>query len=97
MTAFLLAPAYCNVCGRPTLIRIAHRNLRETCTCLQCGSFNRQRQLAVLLCRAFAVRNLTDFIRRPGLTVYNTEASRAIHDRLRMMPGYVASEYVGDE
>jgi SAM-dependent methyltransferase len=92
-------PIRCNVCGRWSIIKAASDNFRESLHCGRCGSFNRQRQIADVLMRDRAssrgLRALTTFARVERDRVYNTEARGALHDTLRAMPGYVASEYFG--
>jgi SAM-dependent methyltransferase len=95
--------AWCPVCGSITLITKVGDNLRETCRCLRCKSTNRQRQLAIVVCRAAGVMtgqkmtSLRDVAGLEDFVVYNTEAGRQIHDRLSTMKNYRCSEYFGDE
>jgi SAM-dependent methyltransferase len=92
-------PIHCNVCGRWSIIRAASDNFRESLHCGRCGAFNRQRQIAEVLMRnrfsSGRQRALTTFARVERDRVYNTEARGALHDTLRAMPGYAASEYFG--
>lgn len=94
--------ARCPVCGSITIITNVKLNLRETCNCIRCGSTNRQRQVAYVVCNAAAsiahtaFSSLKQLSRFDDLVIYNTEAGRQIHDHLRRMKGYIASEYFGD-
>jgi SAM-dependent methyltransferase len=95
--------ARCPVCGSLTLITDVNGNLRESCKCLRCKSTNRQRQIAHVVCDAVGrmkggrMSSLGDVARLDGLSVYNTEAGRQIHDQLSKMKGYICSEYFGKE
>jgi SAM-dependent methyltransferase len=97
-----MLPMRCPVCGHLALARGFGENLRETGRCSRCGSTNRNRQVAVVACRAATertgrrVRDLGE-LSRSGLVVYNTEAQGPVHEALRAMPGYRASEYFGPE
>ena len=94
-----LAPGFCTVCGSLTVFRIASSNLRETLTCARCRSFNRQRQVADVVCAglepSLGIRSLNDLHKVDSLRIYNTEAARAIHNILSSHPGYQCSEFVG--
>ena len=98
----IAGPARCPVCGRLTLIVGIRSNLRESCRCIRCGSTNRQRQLAFVICSVVAsatgarVRSLKDLHRLDGYVVYNTEAGGAIHRQLVGMENYISSEYFGE-
>jgi SAM-dependent methyltransferase len=96
-------PIRCPVCGSLTIARGFGDNLRETGTCRSCRATNRNRQVASVAARAAseqtgrAVRSLAALSRVPGFRIYNTEASGALHDAVRAMPGYRCSEYFGPE
>jgi SAM-dependent methyltransferase len=91
---------HCPVCGGIALATGFSENLRETGRCRGCGSTNRNRQMALVACRAAGeltgapVRDLAA-LRATALAVYNTEAQGALHDHLAAMPGYRCSEYLG--
>ncbi len=99
----IAAPARCPVCGSLTVIVRIRGNIRERCRCIRCGSTNRQRQLAVVICSAVAsatgvkVRSLRDLHRLDGYVIYNTEAGGAIHRQLVGMENYISSEYFGED
>ena len=94
-----LAPIHCSVCGRVSAARRFSQNLRETGYCARCGATNRNRQVALVACRAASemcgrtIRALPG-LRDSGIVVYNTESQGALHAQLRTMPGYVSSEYL---
>jgi SAM-dependent methyltransferase len=95
-------PAKCPVCGSLTLITDVGRSLRESCKCMRCGSTNRQRQVAYVVCgflsrmTGAALGSLKDVARLDNTVIFNTEAGRQIHDQLAGMRGYLCSEYFGD-
>ena len=95
-------PAKCPVCGSLTLITDVGRSLRESCKCMRCGSTNRQRQVAYVVCGAVsrmtgaAIASLKDVAGLDNVVVYNTEAGRQIHDQLALMKDYLCSEYFGE-
>src|SRR5205823_2104890 len=97
-----LAPIYCPVCGRISAASGFSWNLRETGACRRCGAHNRNRQLALIACRAASelsgrrIRSLRA-LSRTGINLYNTESQGAIHDQLRDMSGYRCSEYLGPQ
>lgn len=94
--------ARCTVCGKLTLITGIGENLRETCWCARCGSCNRQRQLAYVVCRGRGaswgrrVSSLKDLAGFDDCVLYNTESSGAVHDALSGMKRYLCSEWFGD-
>lgn len=96
-------PGRCNVCGKVTQFSVQHDNLRETCVCWECGSINRQRQIASVILhwqnnglsgnRFFCLQQLAN---ETNLAVYNTEARGAIHDAFEKSNSrYVSSEFLG--
>ena len=92
---------FCLVCGRWTFFRISSANVREDCVCSHCGSINRQRQIASILLRgqtgAERVNSVAAFRPPAGFRIYNTEASGSLHAHLKLLPGYLASDYFGPE
>jgi SAM-dependent methyltransferase len=97
-----LAPIHCPVCGRVSAARGFSENLRETGYCARCRATNRNRQVALVACRAASqmcgrtIRALPG-LRGSGIVVYNTESQGALHDQLRTLPGYLSSEYLGPQ
>jgi SAM-dependent methyltransferase len=103
---FKTMPIRCNICGSLTFIRIipdyriTNNNFRENCYCGHCHSFNRQRQLAFVLCNAMAsksAKSLKEFYKTNKYSIYNTEAGGLFHDYLSRLEDYQCSEYFGDE
>jgi len=96
-------PIFCPVCGRASAAVGFDENLRESGRCRRCGATNRQRQMALIACRAMAertrrkVRDLPALAALPGVEIYNTEAQGPLHDRLRGASGYRCSEYLGPD
>jgi len=95
-------PMTCTVCGEFTRFAIKGENLREDCACVSCGATNRNRQIAYVLCSALSkqlrtsIHSLADFRQScKDLTIYNTEASGAVHSQLRGLSEYQCSEYFG--
>lgn len=92
----------CLVCGEYARMHSITANFRESCHCAKCGSFNRQRQMAYMILHALTsqgiggISSLADVARLRDLKVYNTEATGALHSRLKPMPGYQFSQYYGD-
>jgi SAM-dependent methyltransferase len=67
---------------------------------MKCHSFNRQRQLAFVLCSAIAnkkVESLKDLSSVGHLSIYNTETGGVLHKYLSGMNDYVCSEYFGPQ
>jgi SAM-dependent methyltransferase len=85
------------------LMYVEHDNLRETCVCTWCGSTNRQRQIAYVICgglreaRGIRMSSLRDLSKLEGFSVYNTEARGPLHDALRRLRHYRCSEYFGSD
>jgi SAM-dependent methyltransferase len=96
-------PIFCPTCGQLSAAVAFDDNLRESGRCRRCGATNRQRQMALVACRAMAertgrkVRDLPALADLPGVDVYNTEAQGPLHERLRRAPGYRCSEYLGPD
>jgi SAM-dependent methyltransferase len=70
---------------------------RNTFFCRYCGSVARNRQLARTILDLFptrpASRSLAEFARRTRITLLHTCASGALHEALRVAPGYRVSEF----
>jgi SAM-dependent methyltransferase len=98
----LVWPAKCTVCGSLTFITDVGISLRESCKCMRCGSTNRQRQVAYVVCGFIsrttgkAVASLKDVAKLGNMVIFNTEAGRQIHNQLAGMKGYLCSEYFGE-
>lgn len=88
---------YCVVCGRLARINISGDNLRETCLCSRCGSSNRQRQIAYVICGSLKISSLKALSATDNFVVYNTESSGALHNALSSIRNYYCSEYLGSD
>ena len=88
-------PAWCNVCGRASILRRKGHNYRETLRCLKCGAINRHRQVAHVVTQGINPRyqSLSKLALELPLAVYNTESKGAIHETLMAMAGYTCSEF----
>lgn len=95
--------ACCPICGRMGFIRVAHENLRETGVCAWCGSTNRHRQIAYVICgsltetRGMRISSLRDLSTLQEFSVYNTEARGPLHEALSHLKNYRCSEYLGTD
>lgn len=87
----------CPVCGHKVNFSGFTSNLRESGICSDCGSFNRQRQMAATIRRRFQMRDDGPLVFPAGTVIYNTETTGAVHAALRAMPDYLSSEYFGPE
>jgi len=90
------------VCGSITEFIVQHDNLRETCVCRGCGSFNRQRQIASVILHGqnsepggSRFRSLKKLANQTNLFMYNTESRGAIHGVLKLNSRYISSEFFG--
>jgi SAM-dependent methyltransferase len=101
----------CPVCGSPSIFLKFEENLRESGSCIVCRSRNRQRQIAQTFLGAiyestgintksigeFAKKSLSSrYLKKHNLQIYNTETTGSIHNVLKNLDNYVASEYLGD-
>ena len=76
----------CPVCGRAASFDSFNGNLRESGTCSECGSNNRNRQLAALVRRRFGMRAGGPFRFPARFTVYSAEANGPVHNQLKRAP-----------
>lgn len=77
-------------------------NLRESCVCSNCGSINRQRQIAYVVLYSEnsnykKVRSLRELVQLDGIVIYNTEADGPIHKGLVEKKNYFCSNYYGEQ
>jgi SAM-dependent methyltransferase len=86
---------WCPICGKRSNITAFSDNPRETGTCNSCGSFNRQRQIAHVLCTKYGVRFLGEFQELP-LRIYLMETGGAFFSQLSGSKGFVCSEFYPD-
>lgn len=87
----------CPVCSnQATFTGFVPELERESGFCSECTSFNRQRQMATVF-RAVCGQDETGPLKFPAdFVIYNTESTRAFHNLLSTVPGYICSEYFGD-
>ena len=94
---------FCPVCGEKSNISPFTANMRESGFCSNCGSWNRQRLLAILLIKdiqkrfnlrieSLSSKNIPDNIR-----IFNAEWFGAIHKTLKHISGYSWSKYSGSK
>ena len=100
----------CPVCGKPTIFRNFTENFRESGLCIVCQSSNRQRQMAFILLasiyettkikfssvKEFAATAL-QFPIFSDFKILNTETTGSLHNYLKNLNFYCASEYLGDK
>jgi len=86
----------CPVCGRRTLFTNWTTNFRESGECQECGSFNRQRQIALTLRRCLGISVDDPWPTCRETSIYNTESHGSLHEALSVLPGYHHSEYYSD-
>lgn len=88
-------PGICPVCGAKAIFDGFSQNERESGSCSNCGSFNRQRQMAMVIRDVCGQDECGPFQFSPGYCVYNTESSGSLHLALSSGPKYLFSEYFG--
>ena len=95
---FHIRPAFCPICGRVTTMVFRGGSARESWVCRSCRSFNRQRQIAAVLCRRDLAgrshRSLRDYAEHSGEAVYLAEQGGPLHEALRHASTFAASEYM---
>ncbi len=100
----------CPVCGNLTIFTHFSENLRESGLCKICQSNNRKRQMAFVLLEAIyeatgiKFTSIREFTAKASQSdkfsdfkIYNTETTGSIHNYLKDLTGYIASEYLGYE
>jgi SAM-dependent methyltransferase len=93
-------PGFCNLCGRLTVFRVKEANFREHTPCPRCHGVNRYRQMVAVLLRLALGDRAGRFSAIPDLprdlVIWNTETTRALHERLGAHLGanYTASEFI---
>lgn len=106
----VVCPGICPICGNITLFKWGSSNFRESGRCLFCKNTNRKRQVANILLDAFSKisqvkfpsiyklsKILTENQKLNNIVVYNTETYGSLHEYLHNFPGYISSEYFGEE
>lgn len=92
---------YCPICGTFAEIEPFTENRRESGFCSHCGSWNRQRLMAILLLRAIEqktgihLESLSSSEMPDCLQIYSAEWFGALHKALRHLKGYTWSRYSG--
>jgi SAM-dependent methyltransferase len=87
----------CPVCGSHSTFSGFTENLRESGSCIFCGSSNRQRQMALMVRRQCNLASIGPLWFPQTYTIYNAEANGPLHRQLAINAGYVCSEYFGDD
>jgi SAM-dependent methyltransferase len=87
----------CPVCGKRAKFDEFTDNPRESGRCSNCQSFNRQRQMAHAIRKQCGLPKAGPLRFPEGFVIYNTETTAALHLQLLQTPGYLCSEYFGDE
>jgi len=87
----------CPVCGREAVFFGFTDNVRESGFCSNCGSTNRQRQMAECVRQAYDLNDLGEFNLPDGFSIFKTESNGALHKRLEGSRGYVCSEFFGPD
>ena len=90
----------CSICGYETIMYKYGNSLTETFKCKICGAIARNRHLAIVLCKLFAIDNpysLKKFVENSkDLDIFEAQARGPLHDHLKELKGYVCSEYDPD-
>lgn len=92
----------CPVCGHVGAVDGFTENLRESGYCAECGTWTRLRQVAaaalvVAASRGTPASSLRELATSTDFRIYNAEAHGPLHQALSEAPGYVCSEYFGDD
>jgi len=90
----------CSICGIETIMYKYGNSLTETFKCKICGAIARNRHLAIVLCKLFAVGepySMEKFVKKSEyLDIYEAQARGPLNDHLQELKGYVCSEYDPD-
>ncbi|MGN6589307.1 MAG: methyltransferase domain-containing protein [Sphingomicrobium sp.] len=87
----------CPVCGSLALFDGFTENERESGRCSQCGSINRQRQIAIIIRGIYDLNDAGSIKFDRNFSVFNAESTGALHSELRKNKNYVFSEYFGSK
>ena len=90
-----ISEIFCPVCGHDTTIQILSDNLRETGVCSNCKSFNRQRQIAHVICERYGIASLQDLVSL-DLDVYLMESRGSLYKALQNCNRLVCSDFYPD-
>jgi SAM-dependent methyltransferase len=81
---------FCPICGEVSKFELpTDTDPRESIYCSFCGSFNRQRQIALVICSFFGSGSLKEMDSR---RIFNTECRGALHSVLKDNQNYCCSE-----
>ncbi len=98
-----ISVVFCPVCGQTSEMDPFTENNRESGFCSVCGSWNRQRAMAVVLLRAIkaatgaSLTHLASPAMPDTLEVFSAEYFGAVHKTLGRLPGYKWSRFAGSE
>ena len=92
---------FCPICGKTAGMQPFSDNRRESGICCGCGSWNRQRLMALLLLRAVErstgvrLAHLSSHDMPDSLQIFSAECFGALHKTLGRLKGYTWSRYSG--
>lgn len=86
-----ISEIFCPVCGQYTTIRILSDNLRETGVCSECKSFNRQRQVAHVICERYEVKSLLN-LAELDMDIYLMESRGSLFKALSNSSKFICSD-----
>ena len=90
----------CCVCGKIAPFAAKGEDSVREATCLSCGACTRNGDVARAIIQTFvghtslSLEEALPYLK--DLTIYEAQASGPIHDRLKSLPHYIASEYLDD-
>jgi len=91
---------YCSICGYDTIMYKYGNRVTETFKCNRCGAIARNRHLAIVLCKLFAIEkpySMKMFVENSkSLDIFEAQAKGPLNDYLKELKGYVCSEYDPD-
>jgi hypothetical protein len=87
----------CPVCATTTVFSGFTDNVRESGFCSLCRSYNRQRQMAVMIRRVCSQNSLGAFKFPKTFSIFNTESNGSLHNALKNAANYTCSEYFGPQ
>jgi SAM-dependent methyltransferase len=90
-------PGICPVCGENSIFSGFTQNTRESGFCSNCGSYNRQRQMAATIRDKFRFAPYGEFDFFPSFSIFNTESNGALHKALAKYARYTCSEFFGPD
>lgn len=87
----------CPVCSLHVSFTGFTDNVRESGFCSNCGSTNRQRQMAESVRLSLKIGGSDRFRFPPGFTIFNTESNGSFHKVLSSTGRYTCSEFFGPD